>query len=96
MKKDLLELIYQSDFVKALKGKGKNFHVDDYAGICLTFASLFNKNKGKYLLVCPNLYNAQNIVNFLSSLLNSLNVEGNFNSSFSITDVSILKSPSLK
>ena len=74
MKKDLLELIYQSDFVKALKGKGKNFHVDDYAGICLTFASLFNKNKGKYLLVCPNLYNAQNIVNFLSSLIGEENV----------------------
>ena len=77
MKKDLLELIYQSDFVKALKGKGKNFHVDDYAGICLTFASLFNKNKGKYSveLHCNSIGTEE--YNFIRDYFNSTDNQNN-------------------
>ncbi|MCR4911278.1 MAG: transcription-repair coupling factor [Bacilli bacterium] len=49
--------------------KSGSFVVDDLVGISLLTAAAYQENKEKYLLVASNLYKAQKIFSFLSSLL---------------------------
>ena len=45
------------------------FVVDDLTGISLLTASAFKYEKSPYLLVCPNLYKAQKVYSYITSLL---------------------------
>lgn len=74
MKESLLNLISQSNFVTPLLQKSRRFVVNDTIGISLLFAGIFRKKANKYLIVCPNLYNAQKVADMMSSLIGEKNV----------------------
>ena len=54
--------------------KKGDFVVDGTIGIALLFASLFEKKKGRYVIITTNLYNAQKIADSLSSFISNDNI----------------------
>lgn len=48
--------------------------VGDTTGISLLFSAIFSKSPGKYSIICSNLYNAQKVADFISSLIGNDNV----------------------
>ena len=67
-------MIANTEAATSLLAKRGHFVVDDTIGVSLLFAGIFNKKPGKYLLVANNLYGAQKIADFLSSLIGEENV----------------------
>lgn len=74
MKDSVLKLISKSESITPLLSKSGNFVVNDTIGISLIFAAIFTKKPGKYLIICPNLYNAQKVADMIASLINQDNV----------------------
>ena len=54
--------------------KSGHFVVDDLVGISLLTATSYQQEKSKYLLITSNLYKAQKLYTFLSSLLVKANI----------------------
>ena len=67
-------MIINSEAATSLLKKRGHFVVDDTIGVSLLFAGIFEKRPDKYLLVANNLYGAQKIADFLSSLIGEENV----------------------
>lgn len=74
MKENLLSLISKSESATSLLAKRGNFVVNDTIGISLLFAGIFAQKPGKYLIICPNLYNAQKVADMIASLIDERNV----------------------
>ena len=60
--------------IPPLENQKGSFVVDDIVGISVLVATYFKNDPDNYLIVAPNLYNAQNIYNLLVSFLGKDNV----------------------
>ena len=74
MSENLLKLVAKTQSATSLQNKKGNFVVDDTIGISLLFAGIFLQKPDNYLIVANNLYHAQKLANFLSSLIGEDNV----------------------
>lgn len=71
---ELFGKIENSDFITHLENKDGHFVVIDSLSLALTISSLYNRKKQKILVVCPNLYSAQELYEHLVSLLGDENL----------------------
>ncbi len=74
MNNELLNIVSKTKAYTSLKEKKGDFVVDDVIGTSLLFATLFNEKKKNYLILASNLYNAQKITSFISSIIGDENV----------------------
>ena len=70
----LIDYVLNSKAATSLLEKKGNFVVGDTTGISLLFSAVFTKIPGKYSIICPNLYNAQKVSDFISSIIGEQNV----------------------
>lgn len=70
----LFDYVLNSKAATSLLEKKGNFVFGDTTGISLLFSAIFSKKPGKYSIICPNLYNAQKVADFISSLIGNENV----------------------
>ena len=70
----LIDYVLNSKAATSLLEKKGNFVVGDTTGISLLFSAIFSKKPGKYSIICPNLYNAQKVADFISSVVGESNV----------------------
>lgn len=71
---NIFELILKSNAATSLLEKKGTFCVNDTTGISLLFSAIFTKKPGKYTIICSNLYTAQKVSDFISSLVGNDNV----------------------
>ena len=69
----LFDYVLNSKAATSLLEKKGNFVFGDTTGISLLFSAIFSKKPCKYSIICPNLYNAQKVADFISSLSSSNN-----------------------
>ena len=70
----LFDYVLNSKAATSLLEKKGNFVFGDTTGISLLFSAIFIKKPSKYSIICPNLYNAQKVADFISSLIGNENV----------------------
>ena len=74
MSESIIKLVQKSPAFTPLLRKSGAFVVSDVTGVSLLFAALFDKKPDKYVILTPNLFNAQKVANFLASLIGEENV----------------------
>ena len=71
----ILDFIKQSDAVQSLfQQKEGHFIVEDVLSLSFTIAACFRENPRKIAVIAPNLYQAQEIYEQISSLIGEENV----------------------
>ncbi len=67
--KELFKLLENHIAVQEFFSGRKNIVTDDNVGVALLTATNFKKNRGRYNIITSNLYNAQKMYDFLSTLV---------------------------
>lgn len=71
---DLFEKLKQNRAIPPFLEKKGNFVVEETMGSALLVATAYKRKPENYLLVCSNLYNAQQVYNFLTYFINKNDV----------------------
>lgn len=71
---DLFERLKNAKAIPPFLEKKGHFVVDDSMGVSLLIASAFKQSNEQYLIIVPNLYQAQKIYSLLSSFVDSKDV----------------------